>query len=595
MEALNLPDDVEQLKAMIAEREAVHRVSLAERDASLAKQSVTIAEHQDSIAQHETVNAAQHETIEKHLRKLTGLEQQLARLLRKQYGPQKERIDPDQLTLFSAGELTKLAEELQRGTLDSISTDDGGCNEDEDEASSRKRNGNTKRKGHGRRPLPDHLRREVVTHELSDKERACPCCGKLRREIGSEISEQLEYVPASLKVVQHHRRKYACTGCEENVAIAPKPPQPIDRGLPGPGLLAHTVLAKYGDYLPLYRQEDILSRNGIIIRRSTLCDWVASAADLLKPLYDVMCDHVRTSRVIHTDDTGIKMLQIGQCANCKFWTYVGDDSNPFAVYEFSLTREGANPSRFLEKFAGYLQADAFSGYDQVYATGKVIEVACMAHCRRYWWEAKDTDSRRAHEAISYIARLYALEEEFDNSKLSGDARRAARQQHALPILNAFETWLRSEQNHVLPKSEIGKAFTYTLNQWAALCRYTEDGALSIDNNLAERQVKLPAIGRKNWLFVGSENGGDRAAILLSMIGSAKLSRVDPWAWLNAVIRELPLRRAAAGDPQKPPDLTDLLPNAWLKNNPEHRWTIDDLRQKEREQSRRMKISKRKPR
>ncbi len=595
MDALNLPDDVEQLKAMIVECEAVHRVALAERDASLAAKSVALAEHQDSIVQHETIIAAQHETIEKQLKKLAAQEQQLARLLRKQYGPQKERIDPDQLTLFTAEELTKLAEELQQGTVDSVSTDDGSPPEDDDageeEASSRKRNG--KRKGHGRRPLPDHLPREVVTHELSDEERACPCCGKLRHEIGSEVSEQLDYVPASLKVVQHHRKKYACAACEENVAIAPKPAQPIDKGLPGPGLLAHTILSKYGDYLPLYRQEDILSRHGILIRRSTLCDWVAAVADLLRPLYGLMCDRVRSSHVIHTDDTGIKMLQAGQCANCKFWTYVGDASNPFAVYEFSLTREGENPSRFLEKFAGYLQADAFSGYDQVYATGKVIEVACMAHCRRYWWEAKDTDSRRAHEAISYIARLYALEEEFDNLKLSGAARRAARQQHAAPILNAFEAWLRAEQINVLPKSEIAKAFTYTLNQWAALNRYTEDGALSIDNNLAERQVKLPAIGRKNWLFVGSENGGDRAAILLSMIGSAKLIGVDPWAWLNAVIRELPLRRAATGDSQKPPDLTDLLPNVWLKDHPEHRWTIDDLRQKERERSRRMKISKRK--
>lgn len=562
---------------------------------ALAERESVLAQHAATIAQHETVIDSLHETIEKQLRKLEGLHQQLARLLRKQYGPQKERIDPDQLTLFSAAELESLVTELQQGLTDSVSTDDGtdedvGSDEhDGSEASDRKQ-----RKSHGRRPLPDHLPREAVIYELNDEERTCPCCGKLRKEIGSEVSEQLEFVPASLKVIQHHRKKYACDECEENVAIAAKSPQPIPKGLPGPGLLAHTVLSKYGDYLPLYRQEDILSRHGIIIRRSTLCDWVAATADLLKPLYDLMCDRVRSSHVIHTDDTGIKMLDVGQCRNCKFWAYAGDKGNPYAVYEFSLTREGQEPSRFLEGFNGYLQADAFSGYDQVYATGQVIEVACMAHCRRYWWEAKETDIRRSHEAISYIARLYALEAQFDQVKLEGDALRDARQQHAVPILNTFDAWLRSEQHHVLPKSLIGKAFTYTLNQWLALCRYTEDGALSIDNNLAERLMKPPAIGRKNFLFVGSETGGERAAILLSIIASAKLCEVEPWVWLNHLFRELPLRLATA-DPDKPPDLTDLLPDNWLKSHPQHRWQIDDIRQKERERSRQQKLSKRKRR
>jgi transposase len=322
-----------------------------------------------------------------------------------------------------------------------------------------------------------------------------------------------------------------------------------------------------------------------------LCDWVAATADLLEPLYNLMSDRVRASHVIHTDDTGIKMLAVGQCRNCKFWAYAGDVANPYAVYEFSLTREGKEPSRFLEGFDGYLQADAFSGYDRVYATGKVIEVACMAHARRYWWEAIEADSRRVHEAISYISRLYALEAQFDLTKLEGDARRDARQQHAVPILHSFEAWLRTEHQNVLPKSLIGKAFTYTRNQWTALCRYTEDGALSIDNNLAERLMKPPALSRKNWLFVGSETGGDRAAILLSIIASAKLCEVEPWAWLNAVFRELPLRLATS-DPDKPPDLTDLLPDNWLKSHPQHRWQIDDIRKKERQRSRQQKIARR---
>ena len=300
-----------------------------------------------------------------------------------------------------------------------------------------------------------------------------------------------------------------------------------------------------------------------------------------------MCHRICLSGVIHTDDTSIKMLAELQCLNFKFWTYVGDSANPFVAYEFSLTREGKNPSRFLEGFKGYLQADAFSGYDQIYSRGDVKEVACMAHCRRYWREAKETDSRRAHEAISYIARLYTLEIQFEGAGLTGEALRAARQQHATPLLATFETWLRKEQGNVLPKSPIGQAFTYTLNQWQALCRYTENGALKIDNNLAERMVKLPAIGRKNWLFVGSETGGQRAAILLSIIASAKHCQVEPWAWLNAVLKEVPIRLAAA-TATGPPDLRDLLPDQWLKNHPEHLWKIDELRKQERARSREQK-------
>jgi transposase len=590
MDELNLPNDVEQLKAMIAEREAIHIATIAEREQIITQYSQTISQHAETITQHETVIASQHDTIEKQLKKLESLQQQVARLLRRQYGPQKERIDPNQLMLFTVEELEQLVAELEKGTEDSVSTDDGSGAAEDDSSKAK-----PKRKGHGRRPIPDHIPREPVIHELTDEERICPCCGKLRKEIGSEVSEQLEFKPAELKVLQHHRIKYACEECEENVIIAAKPPQPIDKGLPGPGLLAYLTLSKYGDYLPLYRLEDILSRCGIILRRSTLCDWVASVSDLLKPLYTVMCGRVRRSHVIHTDDTGIKMLEPGQCRNCKFWTYVGDDANPYVVYEFSLTREGENPARFLESFQGYLQADAFSGYDALLSKGTIIEVACMAHCRRYWWEAIGNDSRRAHEAISYIARLYELEVHFENSLLTGDALRDARQQHAIPILHAFETWLKKEQDNVLPKSLIGQAFTYTLNQWQALCRYTEDGALDIDNNIAERMVKLPAIARKNWLFVGSQTGGDRAAILLSIIASAKLCKVEPWAWLNAVLKELPIRMAAAdANPDKPPDLSDLLPDAWLESHPEHRWEIDDIRKEERDRSRKQKASNRRP-
>ena len=575
-DAFSLPNDIEQLKAIIAQRESV------------------IAQRESLIAQNEVVITSLHDTIQQQLSKLDRLHQELARLLRQRYGPQKERIDPDQLTLFTAEELAELVQQLQQGQIDSVSTSEETTEENLPANERPLESVPQKTKGHGRRPIPPQIPRETIVHELNEQERLCPCCGRPRTEIGREVSEQLEFVPAQLKVLHHERVRYACRDCEEHVALAPKPPQPIDKGLPGPGLLAHLALSKYGDYLPLYRLEDILSRSGILLRRSTLCGWIAQMADLLEPLYDQMCQRVLRSQVIHTDDTGIKMLSEGQCTNCKFWTYAGDKTNPFAVYEFSLTREGKNPSRFLEGFTGYLQADAFSGYDQVYAKGQVIEVACVAHCRRYWWEAKETDSRRAHEALGYIGRLYQLETQFENAGLIGESLRAARQQHSVPVLDEFQGWLRREWMLVLPKSPIGKAFTYTMNQWQALCRYTEEGVLDIDNNLAERLVKLPAILRKNALFVGSEEGGHRAAILLSVIASAKLCHVEPWAWLNAVITELPVRLASStGPPDPPPDLSDLLPDEWLKTHPQHQWKIDDLRKVERNRSRRQKAGKRK--
>lgn len=601
MDAPSLPNDVEQLKAIIVQREtmlaqretmlAQQETVLSQRETLLARQEARIISQETTLAQNEVVITSLHDTIRQQLSKLDRLHQELARLLRQRYGPQKERIDPNQLTLFTAEELSALIQELEQGKDDSLSTDDGSAaSESTMDASP------TKPKGHGRRPIPPDIPREMIVHELTDEERECPCCGRLRSEIGREVSEQLEFIPAQLKALRHERVRYACPDCEEHVVLASKPPQPIAKGLPGPGLLAHLTLSKYGDYLPLYRLEDILSRKGILLRRSTLCDWIAQTANLLKPLYDQMCQRVLRSAVIHTDDTGIKMLSEGQCQSCKFWTYAGDNTNPFAVYEFSLTREGKNPSRFLEGFTGYLQADAFSGYDQVYAKGQVLEVACLAHCRRYWWEAKETDSRRAHDALGYIGRLYQLETQFEMTSLIGETLRAARQQHSVPVLKEFQAWLKREQILVLPKSPIGQAFTYTLNQWDALCRYTDDGVLDIDNNLAERLVKLPAILRKNSLFVGSEEGGHRAAILLSLVASAKLCQVEPWVWLNAVLTQLPIRLASSTGPPDPlPDLSDLLPDEWLKNHPQHRWKIDDLRKIERDRSRRQKSGKRKSR
>ena len=448
-------------------------------------------------------------------------------------------------------------------------------NSGEDEAGSSRR----RRKGHGRRPLPASLPREEVLHELSAEERRCPCCGEPRPEIGRETSEQLEFVPASFKVLVHVRVKYACRHCQEHVAIAAKPPQPIDKGLPGPGLMAHTVLAKYGDHMPLYRQEDEAARHGLVLRRSTLCDWVAAAADLVEPLYLRMCQLLRLSKVLHTDDTTVKLLDpsLRQARTARFWAYIGDAEHPYSVYDFTTSRRRDGPAAFLQNFQGYLQADAYGGYDGIFvqSNGKIIEVACWTHCRRYWWEARTSDSRRAHQALAYIARLYQIEDQLAGA--DDEQRRETRQQHALPILEQFGQWLDDEQREVLPKSPIAAAFTYTRNQWQALLRYTEAGCLSIDNNVSERTVKTPAIGRKNWLFVASETGGHRAARLFSLTASCKANCVEPFAYLRELFARLPL----LGDSPDPQQLDELLPDRWLAAHPQHRWWIDDLRRAER--------------
>lgn len=508
---------------------------------------------------HSEVVASMAETISEQQRKLLQQEHRLAQLLRHMYGPRSERFHPDQLTLFDAAELTAIIEETTQPAS----------------AGAGKRH----QKGHGRRPIPADIPRETIAYELSEEERLCPCCGELRGEIGREKSEQLEYIPPKYKVLVHERVKYACRRCQEQVAVAAKPPQPVAKGLPGPGLLAHTVLAKYGDHAPLYRQEDVHARHGIILLRSTLCDWIAAAADLAEPLYRRMCQLVLESRIIWTDDTTVKLLDplLGRARTARFWAYLGDRQRPYTVYDFTDSRNRDGPQSFLQGFTGYLQADAYGGYDGIYAGGQVVEVACWAHARRKWHEARSSDPVRSHQALSLVQRLYEVED--DCRPLEPELRCAVRQERSWPLLAEFRDWLDADCAGVLPKSPIGRAAVYARNQWQALTRYCEDGELSIDNNAGERAMKIPALGRKAWLFVASRAGGRRAAILYSLVASCKANQVEPWAYLRDVFSRLP---ALANDS---PELLDpLLPDRWLLDHPRHRWVIDDLRRKARRPS-----------
>lgn len=499
--------------------------------------------------QHE--NAELTATVESQRKRLEKQEQTITDLLSALRGKQRERIDPDQLLMFDLGELEQLAEEQAEPTP----------------APPRQR------RKHGRRRLPADLPREEILHELPEDQRLCPHDGRPMEVIGYETSEQLEYIPAKLKVLVHKRAKYACPTRHDEARLltAPKPPQPIDKGLPGPGLLAAVVVGKFGDHLPGYRLEDILARHGVIIRRSTIYGWLAAVADLCLPLVALLTQRVLSSKVVHTDDTSVKLIDpdLRGTRTARFWAYVGDAANPYTIYDFTETRQRDGPQKFLENYRGYLQADAYGGYDGVYldSQGDIVEVACWAHCRRYWWKAREQDPPRAHHVLAVIRRLYDIERAA--ADVDAEQRRRLRGEHAAPLLDELARWL--DEQTLLPQSLIGKAQTYTRNQWTALQRYLEDGDLSIDNNLSERTVKPVAIGRKNWLFVGSPIAGRRAAVLMSLVASCKANQVEPWAYLRDLFEQLP----CGADPN------DFLPDRWLARHPQHRWQIADLRAQER--------------
>jgi len=346
------------------------------------------------------------------------------------------------------------------------------------------------------------------------------------------------------------------------VVAAAKPAQPIAKGLPGPGLLAHLIVSKYVDHLPLHRLERIYERQGLFLSRSTLCDWLAACGQLLGPLYERLVARVLLSRALHTDDTPVKMQDkvTHLLTTARFWVYLGDAAHPYNVYDFTVNRKRDGPQQFLADYRGYLHADAFSGYDSLYlpeartGAARIIEVACNAHARRKFYEARTSDALRSHQALAYYRQLYALERSAQNLDLDDAQKLQMRQDFSVPILGGFRQWLEAGRGDVLPKSPLGEAIGYALNNWAALVRYTEAGFLAIDNNVAEREMKRVAIGRKNWLFVGSAQGGRTAAVLLSFTSTCYRLGVEPWAYLQDVLTRLPTAAAEQVD--------ELLPDKW---------------------------------
>jgi transposase len=393
-----------------------------------------------------------------------------------------------------------------------------------------------------RHPLPEHLPRIVHTHLPAQQ--SCPGCGGAMKKLGEDVSEMLEYIPASFTVLRHVRPRLCCAGCEI-VVQAPAPSRPIDRGLAGPGLLAHVLTAKFCDHLPMYRQSEIYAREGVDLDRSTLARWAGEASALVAPLVEALRRYVLAAEKLHGDDTPVPVLAPGngKTRTGRLWTYVRDDrpagseDAPAAWFAYSPDRKGEHPQRHLKDFKGILQADAYAGFDKLYEDGSIFEAPCMAHIRRKFFDLMEAQrSPIATEAVQRIAPLYAIEKEIRGR--SPAERQQIRDARARPLLDAMKIWLEASLPKLSRKSDNAAAIHYALARWDALMRYLDDGRIEIDNSAAERALRAVAVGRRNYLFAGSDAGGERAAVFYSLVGTAKLNGLDPEAYLREVFERI---------------------------------------------------------
>lgn len=477
------------------------------------------------------------------------LKAQLAALRRMQFGRSSEKLTAE------INQLELLLEDLEEGEAERLAP----------AATATPRR--DERRQPVRRPLPDHLPREEVVHHPGE---TCPCCSGTRlSKLGEDVTEVLERVPARLKVIRHIRPRLSCRDCE-TIIQAPAPDLPVEKGRPGPALIAHVVVGKYIDGLPLYRQAGIIARDGVEIDRTTLCDWVGHAAWWLAPIADAIGTHVMAAPVIHTDDTPIGVLAPGRgkTKTGRFWTYVVDERPwngarpPAALYRYSPDRKGERPAAHLTGYEGVIQADAYAGYEALTRSTsppganrtRIAHAACWAHARRKLYdEQARTGSPIAEEALRRIGELYDIERAI--AGLSPEQRLAARAAQAAPKLEELRAWMEAERRRLSSKNPLAKALQYVLSRWDVLARYTTDGRIGIDNNPAERALRGIAVTRKNFLFLGSDRGGERAAIIYTALETARLNGLDPEAWLADV-----LARLAGGHSQR--DLDQLMPWNW---------------------------------
>jgi transposase len=485
--------------------------------------------------------------------KYDQMEHQLDLLLRRIYGPRSEHVDPNQLALFETSS--------QAGVAPPPAPDP------EATVGARVK---PKRRGHGRRRLPENIQRRRIPLDIGEEEKTCPCCGKQRQVIGEVVTERLGFEPTRFYVNQYVQLKYGCCCERSGIVTAEKPIQPIERGNAEPELVAYVAVSRFDDHSPYYRQENgQFHRAGLKIARSTQCDWMRQIAALCRPLYDLMHALVLQSKLLGTDDTPLPVLVPGngKTQQGHIWAWRGDREHPYNVFDFTISHSHLGPLRFLRRdeqspqeagFRGYLQADAGSPYDPIFRQcDGLLEVGCWAHTRRKFFEAKETSLAVGLEALARVKQLYEVESEA--KERSSAERWALRQERAVPLLDSLKRWLDEQYAAVLPRSVMGGAIGYALGNWQALQRYTEDGDISIDNNLVEQMLKLVAIGRKNWLFAGSERGGRTAAVLFTLISSAKRHGLNTWTYLRDVLWRLA--------DLKPGELEELLPDRWRDSHP----------------------------
>jgi transposase len=471
---------------------------------------------------------AQHEQLLSREREIEHLKLLLAKLHRMQFGRKSEK-------------LTRQIEQLEL-RLEELESNRNPQVPDKPQPAPRSSVSSSTTSPAKRRGLPDHLPRQTRQHQ--PKETVCPQCQGQLRKLGEDVSEVLEYVPASFIVIRHVRTKLSCIKCD-CIVQAEAPSRPIERGMAGPGLLAHVLVSKYCDHQPLYRQSEMYARQGVELERSTLADWVGASSRLLQPLVEALRRYVMAAGKLHADDTPVPVLAPGNgtTKTGRLWTYVrddrpaGDSAAPAVWFAYSPDRKGEHPERHLEKFQGTLQADAYAGFNQLYQGGRVQQAACWAHVRRKFYDLEQAHSSPvAREALERIAALYGIEKEIRGRP--PDERCQARQTRARPLLESLRQWFEESLTKLSRKSDTALAIRYALTRWNALVRYCENGRIEIDNNAAERALRAVALGRKNYLFAGSDAGGERAAAIYSLLGSARLHGLDPEAYLRQVLTRI---------------------------------------------------------
>ena len=526
-----LPDDSEALKAML-------RTLMRERD-----------EEKQRANQHEQRAEREARRSDELQVEMLRLQLELERYKKWYYGPRADRL---QSSADLAQLLLNFAEEMDRKP---VNPDDLPSRSEAQEELRRVK----RRKG--RRNLANFENLPVTTqvHELNAAERACPCCGIERKEIGTDESWQVEYLPGHFERIHHMRKKYACAGCESNgnnpqMKKAAKPEMAIDKGMAGPGLLAYIATSKFSDYVPLYRLEDIFKRQGLEISRATQSVWCGDMADLAEPLWELMAERVRASHVVATDDTIMPMLSKGKTANARMWVYVGDDGNPYNVFDFTLNRGRDGPKYFLKDYRQVLLADAYGGYNGVVAGNEITRAGCWAHMKRKVIDAEKAAPEIAREAVEWVRALYAVERQSKDASV--EERRKLRQQQSVPLLAQLRERLLTWKEQLLPKHPMAEAVNYALSQWAELNVFCSDGAVSIDNNVSEREMKRVVLNRKNSLFVGNPRGGRTAAILGSLTSTCRRHDIDPQLYLTQLLTNLSQVRKS--------ELSNWLPDQWKR-------------------------------